>query len=106
MVHDSEGKANAVTLTIGEYPILTAEIEGIEHVFANPDTEYVEYTFSDLSTGAQAALKGAALADKVKQTGVNASSAVIKEITKGEQAAWTMQPPKYADWLTSTWRPA
>jgi ABC-type sugar transport system substrate-binding protein len=132
MIHDSGGKARAVTLTIGEYPILTAEIEGIERVFAkcpecglgtlsvtaeevgegkvpsklvaylqsNPETEYVEYTFSDLSTGAQAALKGAGLAGKVKQTGVNASAAVIKEITKGEQVAWTMQPTKYADWLT------
>jgi len=132
MVHDSEGKAKAVTLTIGEYPILTAEIEGIERVFvkcpecglgtlsvtaeevgegkvpsklvaylqSNPETEYVEYTFSDLSTGAQAALKGAGLAEKVKQTGVNASAAVIKEITKGEQVAWTMQPTKYADWMT------
>jgi len=132
MIRDSNGNADAVALTIGEYPILTDEIEGIEKTFgdcpecdlgtisvtaeevgegkvpnklvaylqSNPETKYVEYTFSDLSTGAGAALKGAGLDTKVKQTGVNASSAVVKEIAKGEQAAWTMQPTKYADWMT------
>jgi ABC-type sugar transport system substrate-binding protein len=132
IVQDSGGKANVVTLTIGEYPILTAEIEGIERIFAkcsecqlkeisvtaeevgegkvpsklvaflqtNPDTEYVEYTFSDLATGSQAALKGAGLNEKVTQVGVNATAPIIKEIEKGEQAAWTMQPSRYGDWLT------
>jgi len=130
MIHDSEGKANAVTLTIGEYPILTAEVEALESTFkecpecslgtisvtaeevgegkvgskliaylqSNPETKYVEYTFSDLATGAGAALKGAGL--EVTQVGVNASTAIMKEIAKGEQAAWTMQPQRYGDWLT------
>ena len=132
IIQDSGGKANVVTLTIGEYPILTAEIEGIERIFAkcpeckvttlsvtaeevgegkvssklvaylqsNPDTNYIEYSFSDLATGAQAALKGAGLDTKVTQTGVNATPPIITEITKGEQAAWTMQPSRYGDWLT------
>jgi ABC-type sugar transport system substrate-binding protein len=132
MIHDSEGKANAVTLTIGEYPILTAEVEALEGTFkecpecslgtisvtaeevgegkvpnklvaylqSNPETEYVEYTFSDLSTGVGAALKGAGLNEKVTQVGVNATTAVMHEIVKGEQAAWTMQPQRYGDWLT------
>ena len=132
MIHDSEGKANAVTLTIGEYPILTAEVEALEGTFkecpecslgtisvtaeevgegkvsnklvaylqSNPETTYVEYTFSDLSTGVGAALKGAGLNEKVTQVGVNASTAVMHEIAKGEQAAWTMQPQRYGDWLT------
>ena len=130
IAQDSEGKGKIVTVTIGEYPILTAEIEGIEKVIAkapemsietisvtaeevgegkvpnkvvaflqsNPDTEYIEYTFSDLSTGMQAALQGAGLTNVV-QTGVNANPAVIKEIANGEQAAWTMQPSLYGDWL-------
>jgi ABC-type sugar transport system substrate-binding protein len=132
MVQDSGGKVNAVSLTIGEYPILTAEIEGIERTFkecaeckvttlsvtaeevgegkvpsklvaylqTNPDTNYVEYTFSDLATGSQAALKGAGLTEKIIQVGVNATAPIIKEITKGEQAAWTLQPSRYGDWLT------
>ena len=132
VIQDSGGKANVVTLTIGEYPILTAEVEALERTFkkcpecslgqisvtaeevgegkvpnklvaylqSNPDTNYVEYTFSDLSTGAPAALKGAGLDEKVTQVGVNASTAVMNEIAKGEQAAWTMQPQRYGDWLT------
>lgn len=132
IVQDSGGKANVVTLTIGEYPILTAEIEGIERIFekcpecsidtlsvtaeevgegkvssklvaylqSNPDTDYVEYSFSDLATGAQAALKGAGLDEKITQVGVNATAPIITEITKGEQAAWTLQPSRYGDWLS------
>jgi ribose transport system substrate-binding protein len=132
VVHDSAGKANVVTLTIGEYPILTAEIEGLERIFdkcpecslstisvtaeevgegkvpnklvaflqTHPETDYVEYTFSDLSTGVLAALKGAALDQSVTQVGVNATTTVMHEIAKGEQAAWTMQPQRYGDWLT------
>jgi ribose transport system substrate-binding protein len=130
IAQDSEGKGKVVTVTISEYPILTAEIEGLEKVFAkapemsletisvtaeevgegkvpnkvvaflqsNPDTEYIEYTFSDLSTGMGAALKGAGLTNVI-QTGVNANPAVVKEIANGEQAAWSMQPSLYGDWL-------
>ena len=132
MVQDSEGKANVGTVTIGEYPILTSEIEGIERIFAecpecklktinvtaeevgegkvpakvvaflqtNPDIDYIEWTFSDLSTGVRPALEAAGLTDKVTTVGVNANPADLTELTKGEQAAWTMQPSKYGDWLT------
>jgi ABC-type sugar transport system substrate-binding protein len=127
---DSEGKGSVVTVTISEYPILTAEIEGIEKVAAeapemsvdtiavtseevgegkvpskvvaylqsHPETEYIEYTFSDLATGMKAALQGAGLTD-ITQTGGNASPAVVKEIADGDQTAWTMQPSLYGDWL-------
>jgi ABC-type sugar transport system substrate-binding protein len=72
----------------------------VAYLQSNPETEYVDYTFSDLSTGAGAALKGAGLDEKITQVGVNASTAVMHEIAKGEQAAWTMQPQRYGDWLT------
>jgi len=130
IAQDSEGKGKAVSVAIGEYPILTAEIEGIEKVFAkapemsletvevtseevgegkvpnkvvaflqsHPETEYIEYTFSDLATGMTAALQGAGLTS-VTQVGVNASPAVVKEIADGKQAAWTEQPSLYGDWL-------
>jgi ribose transport system substrate-binding protein len=132
IAHDSEGKANVATVTIGEYAILTAEIEGMEKVFAkapeielgtisvtaeevgegkvpnkiiaylqsHPETNYIEYTFSDMATGVPPALQGAGLTDKVTQTGVNASPAIVKEIAEGKQAAWTMQPSIYGGWLT------
>jgi ABC-type sugar transport system substrate-binding protein len=131
IAHDSEGKANVATVTIGEYAILTAEIEGMEKVFSkapeielgtisvtaeevgegkvpnkivaylqsHPETDYIEYTFSDMATGVPAALQGAGLTE-VTQTGVNASPAIVKEIAEGKQAAWTMQPSIYGGWLT------
>ncbi len=132
IVQDSEGKAKVGTVTIGEYPILTSGIEGIERVFkdcpacelstisvtseevgegkvankvvaflqSNPEVDYIEFTFSDLSTGVGTALEAAGLSSKVTTVGVNANPAVVQEIVDGKQAAWTMQPSKYGDWLT------
>jgi ribose transport system substrate-binding protein len=131
MINDSAGKANVVSVTIPEYPILKAEYGGIQKTFEkcaecslaelpvtvedvesgkvpakivaylqqNPDTNYIEFAFSDLLTGAETALEAAGI-EGIKFTGVSSRPTVVKEIAEGKVAAWTAQPEEFGGWLS------
>jgi ribose transport system substrate-binding protein len=70
------------------------------YVQSHPNINYVELGFSDLGLGIPQALKAAGVQDKVKITGVQSNSAVLKDIVKGNIAAWTAQAQEFAGWLS------
>jgi ABC-type sugar transport system substrate-binding protein len=70
------------------------------YVQSHPNINYVELGFSDLGLGIPQALKAAGVQDKVKITGVQSNAAVLKDIVKGNIAAWTAQAQEFAGWLS------
>jgi ABC-type sugar transport system substrate-binding protein len=70
------------------------------YVQSHPNVNYVELGFSDLGLGIPQALKAAGVQDKVKITGVQSNAAVLKDIVKGNIAAWTAQAQEFAGWLS------
>jgi ABC-type sugar transport system substrate-binding protein len=70
------------------------------YVQSHPSVNYVELAFSDLGLGIPQALKAAGVQDKVKITGVQSNAAVLKDIAKGNVAAWTAQAQEFAGWLS------
>ncbi|HWB70339.1 MAG TPA: hypothetical protein VG518_10215, partial [Solirubrobacterales bacterium] len=63
----------------------------------DPEINYVFYSFTDVATGVPEALKAAGLAERVKQIGAVANSAILKEIGK-TQEAWTIQGQQAMGW--------
>jgi ABC-type sugar transport system substrate-binding protein len=70
------------------------------YVQSHPNLSYVELGFSDLGLGIPQALKAAGVQDKVKITGVQSNAAVLKDIVKGNIAAWTAQAQEFAGWMS------
>ena len=66
---------------------------------ANPDINYVFYSFGDLPGGVTAALQSAGLDKKVTQYGQDFSTIDLDEITAGTMGAWSADPKGYAGWL-------
>lgn len=66
---------------------------------ANPDVNYVFYSFGDLPGGVSAALQSAGLDKKVTQYGQDFSTIDLDEITAGTMGAWSADPKGYAGWL-------
>jgi ribose transport system substrate-binding protein len=69
------------------------------YVQANPDTDYVWFSFSNLSGGVSEALDGAGLLDGVELVGVLFEDTQLQEIADGTNAAWTAVPNAYAMWV-------
>ena len=83
------------SLIAGEVPAAVAS-----RLQANPDIDYVQFTFSDLPAGVADTLEEAGLLDGVKIVGVDFSSQIgLPEIIKGRHSAWTANPKPYAGWL-------
>jgi ABC-type sugar transport system substrate-binding protein len=70
------------------------------YVQSHPNVNYVHLGFSDLGLGIPQALKSAGVKDRVKITGVQGNAAVLKDIVKGDIAAWTAQAQEFAGWLS------
>jgi ABC-type sugar transport system substrate-binding protein len=133
-INHSDGKANIAAVTIDSYPILGAEIEGLEEALgecpecgelgvisvttedlaegqvpakisaylqSNPDTNYVEFAFSDLSLGVADSLQSLGLDQQVELINVNANPTVLKEVVAGKIAATTLQPQQLIGWIGS-----
>jgi ribose transport system substrate-binding protein len=66
---------------------------------ANPDVNYVYYSFGDLPGGVTAALQSAGLDKNVTQYGQDFSTIDLDEIVAGTMGAWAADPKGYAAWL-------
>lgn len=68
---------------------------------SNPDTNYVEFAFSDLSLGVADSLKSLGLDQQVELINVSADPTVLKEVVAGRIAATTLQPQQLIGWIGS-----
>jgi ribose transport system substrate-binding protein len=83
------------SLIAGEVPAAVAS-----RLQANPDIDYVHFTFGDLPAGVADTLEEAGLLEGVKIVGVDFSTQIgLPEIIAGRHAAWTANPKPYAGWL-------
>ena len=83
------------SLIAGEVPAAVAS-----RLQANPDINYVQFTFGDLPAGVADTLEEAGLLEGVKIVGVDFSTQIgLPEIIAGRHAAWTANPKPYAGWL-------
>ena len=78
----------------GEVPAAVAS-----QLQANPDINYVFFSFGSLSSGVTASLESAGLADQVTVYGQDFSSFGLEEIIAGTMGAWSADPKGYAAWL-------
>jgi ribose transport system substrate-binding protein len=65
---------------------------------ANPNVNYVYFTYASLDTGVTAALRAAGLQSKVKLVGTQGSQPQMKEIAAGTEAAWSALPQELSMW--------
>jgi len=83
------------SLIAGEVPAAVAS-----RLQANPDIDYVHFTFGDLPAGVADTLEEAGLLEGVSLVGVDFSTQIgLPEIIAGRHAAWTANPKPYAGWL-------
>jgi len=71
----------------------------VSYLQQNPDTNYVEFGFSDIATGVPQAVAAAGMDDKVKLMGLQFSKAVLQDIIDGKQYAWTALSTQYLGWI-------
>ncbi len=73
----------------------------VAYLQTHPQVNYVDFSFADLLTGAEPALKAAGLTPRVKLVGqaLGAGPQVIKAIENGTVSAWVAQPNSYQAWL-------
>lgn len=65
---------------------------------ANPDINYVYFTYNGLAGGVPAALQAAGVADKVKLVGTQGNQPQFAEVANGTSAAWSALPEELAMW--------
>ncbi len=78
----------------GEVPAAVAS-----QLQANPDIDYVFFSFGSLGLGVTSALDSAGLLDQVTVYGQDFSASSLEEIVAGTMAAWSADPKAYAGWL-------
>jgi ribose transport system substrate-binding protein len=66
---------------------------------ADPDINYVFFSFGSLPAGVTAALESAGLLDQVTVYGQDFSAFDLEEIVAGTMGAWSADPKAYAGWL-------
>ena len=66
---------------------------------ADPDINYVFFSFGSLPAGVTAALDSAGLLDQVTVYGQDFSAFDLEEIVAGTMGAWSADPKGYAGWL-------
>ncbi len=81
-------------LTGGEVPAAVAS-----QLQANPDIDYVFFSFGSLASGVTSALDSAGLSDQVTVYGQDFSAFALEEIVAGTMSAWSADPKAYAGWL-------
>ena len=78
----------------GEVPAAVAS-----QLQADPDIDYVFFSFGSLSSGVTATLDSAGLLDQVTVYGQDFSAFDLEEIVAGTMGAWSADPKAYAGWL-------
>lgn len=73
----------------------------VAYLQTHPQVNYVDFSFADLLTGTEPALRAAGLSSRVKLVGqaLGAGPQVIKGIETGTVSAWVAQPNSYQAWL-------
>ena len=66
---------------------------------ANPDIDYVFFSFGSLPAGVTSALESAGLLEQVTVYGQDFSAFGLEEIVAGTMGAWSADPKGYAGWL-------
>lgn len=94
----SDCSFDKLDFTVDEVGAGTVPQKVVGYLQANPDVNYVYFTFSDLGKGIPEVLKSSNLADRVKLTGGAGDAAIMKAIGKG-QDAWTISPNEYSAWV-------
>jgi ribose transport system substrate-binding protein len=90
---------DALSVTVADLGAGTIPQQVASYVQANPDTNYVWFSFSNLSGGVSEALDGAGLLDGVSLVGVLSEDTQLQEIVDGTNSAWTAYPNDYAMWV-------
>jgi ribose transport system substrate-binding protein len=95
-------KCSGCSLDVVDVPSAAfAKIPGqtVSYLQSHPDTEYISYSFGDMTAGVDAALKAAGLLDKVKFVGVTPTLANLQALKKGdEKGAWLGWPAALQGW--------
>ncbi len=89
---------DTLDFTVEEVGAGTVPQKVVGYLQANPDVNYVHFTFSDLGKGLPEVLKSANLADRVKLVGGAGDAAIMQAIGNG-QTAWTISPNEYSAWV-------
>lgn len=71
----------------------------VNYLQTHPQINYVLFSFADLATGVEQALRQAGLGSKVKITGISANSNALSAVADGSNAAWTIQPTQSVAWV-------
>ena len=102
----AEVKKNCAKCVVTELDVTLQDLIGgtvpasvVSKLQANPDVNYVYYSFGDLPGGVTAALQSAGLDKKVTQFGQDFSKIDLDEITAGTMGPWATDPKGYAAWL-------
>ncbi|MBC7632679.1 substrate-binding domain-containing protein [Aeromicrobium sp.] len=86
------GKATIIDTTLTEFVGGKIPARVVSEIQRNPNIDWVLMCLGDMSTGLNAALKGAGFADKVKVGGETASTANVSALKAGTESAWTGFP--------------
>lgn len=102
-----EQVAECPECTIDKLPVTVEDVGAgkvaakvVAYLQQHPEVDYIEFTFGDLLTGVEAAMKAAGLEKQAKFTGVQSNPTILKEITEGKIAAWTAQPGQFEGWIS------
>lgn len=101
---DRLAECEGCSLDVVEVPsadMASGKIPGktVSYLQSHPDTEYISYSFGDMTAGVDAALKAAGQLDKVKYVGVTPTLQNLEALKKGEtQGAWLGWPAALQGW--------
>ena len=71
----------------------------VSYLQSHPDTEYISYSFGDMTAGVDAALEAAGMTDKVKYVGVTPTLANLQSLKQGKTSgAWLGWPAALQGW--------
>jgi ribose transport system substrate-binding protein len=90
-----------IALTVDQLASGNAPSTIVAYLQSHPNVNYLDFSFADLLTGVQPALKAAGYTGKVKITGqaLGNAPAVVSGLKDGSIAAWVAQPNYYQAWL-------
>lgn len=104
--YKAEMEANCPACTITELDVTIDDLIGgtvpsavASALQADPDINYVFFSFGSLPAGVTAALDSAGLLDQVTVYGQDFSAFGLEEIVAGTMGAWSADPKGYAGWL-------
>jgi ribose transport system substrate-binding protein len=91
-------KASTLEVTVNDLVGGTVPQNISSYLQANPDVNYVYFTYASLANGVAPALRAAGLLSKVKLVGTQGSQPQMKEVANGTAAAWSALPQELSMW--------